>query len=275
MTDTSAVRLPRRYVAIGDSFTEGLWDTAPEDPQLQYGWADRLAFALSRLRREAGEEPLEYANHAVRGLLLGPILDDQLPRALEQRPELLSIVGGGNDVLRPGSNPDRLAARLDEAVVAARASGTRVLLATGMDTRGVALLSSLRHKVAIYNAHIWSIAQRRGAAVLDLWGMRSLRDRRMWAQDRIHLSPEGHQRVAQAALHALALTPDDPDWDRPPAPDDSVARIEQLKEDAAWLRRDVYPWATRRLHRTSSGDDRAPKYPELRVVDTDGSAPHG
>ncbi len=266
--------LPGRYVAIGDSFTEGLWDTAPEDPQLQYGWADRLAFALSRLRREAGGDPLEYANHAVRGLLLGPILDEQLPRALAQGPELLSIVGGGNDVLRPGGNPDRLAARLDEAVVTARASGTRVLLATGMDTRGVALLGSLRHKVAVYNAHIWSIAQRRGAAVIDLWGMRSLRDRRMWAQDRIHLSPEGHRRVAQAALHALGLTPDDPDWDRPSPADGSVDRITQLKDDAAWLRRDVYPWATRRLHRTSSGDDRLPKYPQLRVIDTvDGATP--
>lgn len=267
MTDTSPIRLPRRYVAIGDSFTEGLWDTAPENADVQYGWADRLAFALDRRRREAGDEPLEYANHAVRGLLLRPILTDQLPRALDQRPDLISIIGGGNDVLRPGSNPDQLAAHLDRAVATARSTGAQVLMATGMDTRGVALLNSLRHKVALYNAHVWSIAQRRGAAVIDLWGMRSLRDRRMWAQDRIHLSPEGHRRVAQAALSALGLAPDDPAWNRPLEPEGSQAALARIKDDAAWLRRDVYPWATRRFRRTSSGDGRAAKYPEVRVVE--------
>ncbi|MPV48464.1 SGNH/GDSL hydrolase family protein [Pseudactinotalea sp. HY160] len=258
---------------MGDSFTEGLWDTAPEDPEVQYGWADRLAFTLSGYRHEAGQEPLEYANLAIRGRLLESILTDQLPRALEQRPDLISIAGGGNDVLHLGCSPDRLAALLDGAVARVRATGTRVLLATGMDTRGLALLGALRHKIAIYNADLWSIAHRHGAAVIDLWGMRSLRDRRMWAEDRIHLSPEGHRRVAQAGLVALGLPPGDPGWELPRGPGETVASLAQLRDDAAWLRRDVYPWATRRLRRASTGDARRAKYPDLRLVEAAVDAP--
>src|SRR5699024_1455532 len=210
-----------RYVAVGDSMTEGLWDpystsggtaaggvqaVAPEavdspaepgEAPLR-GWADRLALALSERRIADGGAPLEYANLAVRGRLLGPILDAQLPAALKAGADLVSVVGGGNDLLRPNADPDRLAARLERGVRAARETGADVLLATGTDTRRAPLLAAIRPKVAVYNAHIWSIARRNGAYVLDVWGLRALRDWRMWAEDRIHLSSEGHHRVAQA-----------------------------------------------------------------------------
>lgn len=90
-----------RYIAIGDSFTEGLWDPAPGVEDTQRGWADRLASSLSTRRTQQGLPALEYANHAVRGKLLGDILDDQLPRALDQNPDLVSIVGGGMTFCAP------------------------------------------------------------------------------------------------------------------------------------------------------------------------------
>ncbi|UFU03542.1 SGNH/GDSL hydrolase family protein [Ruania suaedae] len=249
----------RRYVAIGDSMTEGLWDPHPEHPDHLLGWADRLSAAIANRQRAAGQLPLEYANLAVRGRLLGPILEDQLPRALETSPDLISIVGGGNDLLRPGSDPDRLAVRLDRAVRTARAAGTDVLLATGTDTRNAGLLRGIRPRVAIYNAHLWSIARRHGAHVLDVWGLLPLQDWRMWAQDRIHLSPLGHARVADAALVALGLEPEHPDWDVPltrlPAP----PTAQRLRADAAWMHRDVLPWAGRRLRGRSSGDTQQAK----------------
>lgn len=259
----------RRYVAIGDSFTEGLIDE-PDEPGIYRGWADRLAQTLSARRIEAGRAPLEYANLAVRGKLLDPILSDQFPQALAAEPDLVSIVGGGNDLLRPGGDPDRLAARLDRAVRTARDSGADVLLGTGMDTRIAGrLLAAMRPKVAILNAHIWSIARIHGAFVLDVWGLRALQDRRMWAQDRIHMSTLGHQRTAQAALVALGLEPDDGDWARvlPPAP--RTGRVAAVRDNAAWVRRDVLPWATRRLRRSSSGDARMAKRPELTTLGTD------
>ena len=266
--EAPAPELPRwgSYIAIGDSFTEGLSD-GPDASGQYRGWADRLAQALSARRAAAGAAPLKYANLAVRGRLLVPILTDQLAQALDAGPDLISIAGGGNDLLRPGSDPDALAARLDQAVAKAGARGIDVLVATGMDTRNAgALLRSIRPKVGIYNAHVWAIARRRGAYVLDVWGLRALQHQRMWAQDRIHMSPIGHERTAQAALTALGLDPDDQHWSRPLRPE-LRNRSERWRDDVAWLRRDVVPWVGRRLRRTSSGTDRRAKRPELAPLE--------
>lgn len=266
--ESPAPAVPRwaSYVAIGDSFTEGLSD-GPDSSGHYRGWADRLAQALNTRRCEAVLAPLQYANLAVRGRLLAPILTDQLTQALAAGPDLISIAGGGNDLLRPGSDPDALAAHLDRAVAQARSRGTDVLVATGVDTRnGGALLRSIRPKVGIFNAHIWAIARRHGAYVLDVWGLRVLQHRRMWAQDRIHMSTLGHQRTAQAGLSALGLDPDDAHWHLPLRPE-GRQRSEQFRDDVAWLRRDVAPWVGRRLRRTSSGTSRTAKRPELAALD--------
>ncbi|GEK23332.1 SGNH hydrolase [Cellulomonas xylanilytica] len=265
----SDVKVPRwsRYVAIGDSFTEGLWDDPDGREAPQRGWADLLASHLSARRTAAGEPPLEYANLAIRGRLLRPILVDQVPAALDLGPDLVSLVGGGNDLLRPGADVDRMARNLEAGVVRLREAGADVLLGTGVDAADSPLVRATRSRVGIYNALIWSIARRHGAYVVDLWGMRSLRDWRMWAEDRIHLTTDGHARVAQGALVGLGLTPDDPAWDDPLTPLPPTPRMQQARQDAAWVREHVYPWATRRLRGRSSGDDRVPKRPELSPVE--------
>jgi len=266
----------RRYVALGDSFTEGLWDvpggaaasrTDLNDPGLRCrGWADLLAGHLADRVADADGEPVRYANLAVRGKLLAPILREQVPAALELGPDLVSLIGGGNDLLRTGSDPDTMAAGLEEAVVRLRAGGADVLLGTGVDARDSPLVGRTRPLVGVLNAHVWTIARRHDAHVLDLWGMRSLRDWRMWAPDRIHLTTQGHRRVAQAALVALGLPPDDEAWDTPLVPLAPARWTEQRRADAMWVRDHAYPWATRRLRGRSSGDDRRPKRPELTPV---------
>lgn len=260
--------LPRweRYVAVGDSFTEGLWDAPHGTDSPMRGWADVLAGHLSDRRRAAGLTPLRYANLAVRGKLLRPIVTEQVPAALRLGPDLVSLVGGGNDILRPAADVDRLARNLEAAVQRIRATGADVLLATGMDVAGAGLMTATRPRVAIFNAHLWSIARRHGAYVVDLWGMRHLKDLRMWAPDRIHLTTESHARVAQGALAALGLAPDDDAWDEPLAPAPPISRAAQARADTEWLRAHVYPWATHRLHGTSSGDGRRAKRPELTEV---------
>lgn len=260
-------------MAVGDSFTEGLWDvpggepptvTTALDPTLPVrGWADLLAAHLA----ERADEPVRYANLAIRGRLLKPILDQQVPAALELGPDLVSLVGGGNDMLRPTADPDTMAAELEEAVTALVATGADVLLATGMDAKDSPVVRRTRARVAVFNSHIWSIARRHDVHVLDVWGMRSLRDWRMWAPDRIHLTTEGHRRVAQGALVALGLAPDDEAWDDPLAPLPPVPRAVRVRDDAEWFRSHAYPWATRRLRGRSSGDRRVPKRPELELVD--------
>jgi lysophospholipase L1-like esterase len=271
----------RRYAALGDSFTEGLWDLPdggmPESSAATAcrGWADLLALHLAARRRAAPASrtadgdpapPLEYANLAIRGRLLGPILTEQVPAAIAMQADLVSLVGGGNDMLRPTADPDAMARDLEDAVVRLRSTGADVLLGTGMDAKDSPLVSRTRGRVAVYNSHIWSIARRHGVHVVDVWGMRSLRDWRMWAPDRIHLTTEGHRRVAQGALAALGLEPEDPRWDDPLAPLPPSPRMARAREDVQWLREHVYPWATRRLRRTSSGDERRPKRPRPEPV---------
>lgn len=266
------------FVALGDSFTEGMSDTEglePDGSAGYRGWADRLAECLDR-RGHVGA--LRYANLAVRGRLLGQIIDHQVPAALELKADLVSIVGGGNDVLRPGSDPDALAEQLEGAVSQLRQSGADVLMATGVDPVKSPIINLTRGKVAIYNNHIWSIARRQGARVLDLWGMRALQDRRMWAADRIHLTPEGHRRVAQQALDVLGVGSDE-DWSSPLPPAPPRVRREAVREDAAWVREYVGPWVGRRLRGRSSGDTVRAKRPTPQPLHPSGEAvgapPHG
>jgi lysophospholipase L1-like esterase len=254
----------RRYVALGDSFTEGLNDPDPSRPGEFRGWADRLA---DHLAAAAGDDDVEYANLAIRGRLLAHVVEQQVPVALEAAPDLVSLVAGGNDLMRPGADPDELAATLESAVVRLRAAGADVLLATGVDTRLTPILRRVRGKVAIYNAHIWSIAARSGAAVLDQWGSPWLLDWRMWDTDRIHLTDEGHRRIALAAAAALGLPgADGDDWRTPLPPLPPRAFRAAVAEEAAWVRGFVAPWIGRRLRGRSSGDGRTPKRPVPLVL---------
>nr|WP_307816070.1 SGNH/GDSL hydrolase family protein [Myceligenerans indicum] len=248
-----------RYVAIGDSFSEGLWDPYPSLDDTQRGWADRLATSLSERRTAGGEPAIEYANLAIRGRLLRPIIAEQLDTALAMKPDLVSLVGGGNDILRPGVDLEAICAALEDAVAKIRATGADVLMGTGFKAGGT--LAWTNGRVGVYNANIWSIARRRGAHVLDLWGTRSLFDFRLWAGDRIHLLPEGHERVKNAALVGLGLPPDDDTWDEPLPPAPRQTRIEATKANAAWAKEHVAPWVKRRVTGTSSGDGRTAKWP--------------
>lgn len=250
----------RRYVACGDSFTEGLCDPADGSGHPWRGWADRLAEALAQ-----SGQPLEYANLAVRGRLLTQILDEQVPRALALSPDLVSLIGGGNDVMRPGVDVDALAVQLDAAVAELRAAGADVLLSTAYDPGRMRVLSGMRGRSGAFTAHVWTIAHRHGARVLDLWGMSSLYHPQMWAPDRVHLTAEGHRRVALLALHALGR-PAEGDWAEPLPPLPVRGRREVWREDLVWVRTELLPWVGRRLRGRSSGDGLPAKRPEPTPV---------
>ncbi|MFE9423648.1 SGNH/GDSL hydrolase family protein [Kitasatospora sp. NPDC006697] len=245
------------YAALGDSFTEGLNDPAPEGGFA--GWADRLAGLLAA-RRPAGE--FRYANLAVRGRLLDQIVAEQIPQVRRLAPDLVTLCAGGNDILRPGSDPDEVAERFERAVRTVRDHSGRVLICTGFDTRGVPVLKHLRGKIATYNMHLRAIADRNDCAVADLWSLRPLQDRRSWSEDRLHLSPEGHQRVALLAARALGLpTEADPAAAWPAEAPHSAAELRQ--ENLQWAREYLLPWVGRRLRGESSGDHVEAKRPDL------------
>ena len=257
------------FVAIGDSFTEGLNDAAPGGGFR--GWADRLAGLL------AAEYPgLRYANLAVRGKLLREIVAEQVPAAAAMSPGLVSIAGGGNDILRPGVDPDVLAELFDAAVARLRASGAQVLMFTGFDPVAVPVLRLLRGRISTYNMHLRGIADARGCYLVDLWSMRFLRSAGAWSPDRLHLTTQSHQRVALRACEVLGV-PVAEDWRAPlladppdpPLVADATTRAAWLaarREDARWVREYLAPWVNRRLHGISSGDGRSAKRPALEVI---------
>lgn len=248
------------FAAIGDSFTEGLNDPAPGGGFR--GWADRLADLLA-----AGYPDLRYANLAVRGKLLRQIVAEQVPAAVALSPALVSIAGGGNDILRPGGDPDTLAELFDAAVARLRQAGCRVLVFTGSDPTGVPVLRLLRGRIAAYDMHLRAIADARGCDLVDLWSMRFLRDKSAWSADRLHLSPESHRRVALRACEVLGV-PVTEDWRVPPGDGDAgrAAWVAARRDDARWAREYLLPWVNRRLHGTSSGDGLSAKRPELLPV---------
>jgi lysophospholipase L1-like esterase len=255
------------FVAIGDSFTEGLNDAAPGGGFR--GWADRLAGLA------AAEYPgLRYANLSVRGKLLRQIVAEQVPAAAAMAPSLVSIAGGGNDILRPGADPDVLAELFDSAVARLRAAGSEVLMFTGFDPSAFPVMKLLRGRIGTYNMHLRAIADARDCYLVDLWSMRFLRSAGAWSPDRLHLTAHSHQRVALRACEVLGV-PVTEDWRAPLATDppqnvvDALTRAAWLaarREDARWARAYLGPWVSRRLHGTSSGDGRSAKRPALEPV---------
>ncbi|MFB7991920.1 SGNH/GDSL hydrolase family protein [Streptomyces sp. NPDC056002] len=247
----------RSYAAVGDSFTEGVGDPGPDGAFV--GWADRLAVLLDD---RTPEHSFRYANLAVRGKLLDQIVEDQLPRAVELAPDLVTFAAGGNDIIRPGTDPDDVAERFEKAVARLTSAVGTVMVTTGFDTRDVPVLKHLRGKIATYNGHVRAVADRYGCPVLDLWSLKTVQDRRAWDDDRLHLSPEGHTRVALRAGQALGIeVPADPDQPWPAQPPRGT--LEVRRDDIHWAREFLVPWIGRRLRGESSGDHVAAKRPDL------------
>ena len=248
-----------RYVALGDSFTEGVGDPDPDRPNGLRGWADRVAEVLAATAASAGVE-FGYANLAVRGRKLAAVLDQQVPPALALEPDLVTLYAGANDIMRPRVDLDVLAERYDAGLAALAGTGARLVVFTAFDPGGSAIYRALRGRFALYNEAVRWSADRYGAGVVDFWRMREYRDWRYWDDDRLHLSPVGHQRMSVAVLDALGVAHDAVPL---PLPELRVlSRRQQLHADLAWTRGFLVPWLHRRLTGRSSGDLITPKYPE-------------
>ena len=242
-----------RYVAMGDSFTEGIGDPEPSSPGGHRGWADRVAEELGRTQPD-----FAYANLAVRGRLLQQIVDQQLAPALELKPDLVTLSAGGNDLIRPGGDPDALAEKLDSVVQILSMGGATVVLFNGPDT-GSSVLGRIRSKVAIYNENLRTVAARHDAVIADMWSLRQLSDPQMWDQDRLHFSPLGHHTIAAMVLDALNVEHSLEPLQPKPLPPRTWR--EARSGDFVWAREYFVPWVLRRLRHQSSGDGITAKRP--------------
>lgn len=240
----------RSFVAIGDSFTEGVGDELP-DGRVR-GWADLVALGLA-----ATGESVTYANLAVRGRKLVPLIEEQLDPALALRPELLSINGGGNDVLRPRVSIEQIAQLTFDSVRKAVAAGSNVVLLSGPDPTGHLPAGRLiRRRGDALEAAITAGLPIAGTTYVDNWADKTLARDIYWSADGLHLNALGHARVAGNVLTALGVpVPEEWGVDAIAAsPDGPGAR-----RTAAYYRTYVMPWIGRRLTGRSSGDGRTAK----------------
>ncbi|MFI7008577.1 SGNH/GDSL hydrolase family protein [Streptomyces sp. NPDC050145] len=249
-----------RYVAIGDSQTEGLGDG--DETSGYRGWADRLAEQLAH-----AEPEFTYANLAVRGRQAAQIRAGQLAPALALRPDLVSVMAGMNDVVRPGFRPEPVAAEVEAMFAELTGAGAHVLTFTFPDlTRLTPALAALRPRLTDFNGRLLDAAARHGVTVVDASGSAVTVDPRMWSSDRLHASPAGHARIARAAAEALALPGSDASWRDPLPPLPPLPAWRRTALDLAWAGSFLGPWAWRRLTGRSSGDGRHAKRPEPTPV---------
>ena len=238
----------RKYVAIGDSFSEGYGDEI--EGAHPRGWADMVAAQLAT----AQGHPIEYANLAIRGRKIGAILQEQLDAAISMQPDLITINGGGNDIMRPRVSAGWVSSQLLIAVRRILAAGITPVVVSGANPSGVMPLGRVMQRRGDALATLvmrWADALE--VSYVDNWADPRLLDASFWSEDRLHLNARGHAVVAGNVFDALQIDLDN-HWDEVQAATTAEGRM-----DARYWRQFVGPWLGRRLTGRSSGDGRPPK----------------
>ena len=250
----------RRYVAIGDSQTEGLWDG--DDTVGVLGFADRLAVMVDSLY-----PGLRYANLAIRGKRIADVLSEQVPQALAMQPDLITVCAGMNDVIQPGRSFGPAIVDLDRVHAALAESGATVVTTTFPNVAQFLPLGRLvSARLSRINGAIRTAADRYGFRLVDLYNAASMRELDTWDIDRVHASTKGHILFAAAAAEALDLPGSSHDWaEASPSPSRrsfAGGAYEQLR----WTHGSFFPWIWRRMRGQSSADGREPKRPRLEAI---------
>lgn len=245
-----------RYVALGDSFTEGIGDPHPACPNGLRGWADRVAEVLGQHNPH-----MRYANLAVRGRTMDEILTEQIQTAVMLEPDVVTVYAGMNDLLLVRNNIDATMARYADALKSLQQTGAVVLTFTAADLGTVPLFRRLRGRAAIYNELLRTVVDDLGVQLVDFWRFNEFRDPRLWAGDRVHLSPLGHERMAAKVLDTLtvphSLT------SRSAALLTSSPPVHSWWQNLRWATAFAAPWVARRLRRVTPGAGIEPKLPGL------------
>ncbi|NES15938.1 MULTISPECIES: SGNH/GDSL hydrolase family protein [unclassified Micromonospora] len=253
----------RSYVAVGDSFTEGMDDAYPDGTYR--GWADLVA---TRLAAEAGPD-FGYANLAIRGRLFPNVVAEQVPAALAMKPDLISFAAGGNDVLRRTFDADSFVPRFDAVIAELRSGGADVVLFRFADV--MARLPGQRlvaPRVNLLNRVVGEVAERHGAILVDLYADDTYLNPLLWSTDRLHLSAAGHRRVAAQVLTALGIGCDE-EWLMVPPHPAPTPWLAARAADLRWAGQHLAPWIKRRLTGRSSGDSITAKRPILGPITLD------
>ncbi|MHA7281563.1 SGNH/GDSL hydrolase family protein [Arthrobacter sp. TMS2-4] len=248
-----------RYVALGDSFTEGVGDPHKHLPNGVRGWADRVADKLAK------DQPgWEYANLAIRSKRLRHVAAEQLEPALAMKPTLITLYAGGNDVLDARTSIIEVLQQYEEMVAALSTTGATLLLFTGYDVDVTPALRVFRRRNHLYNDGVRRIAEQYDAVLVDYWRFEAYRDPRMWGPDRLHMSKAGHKYMAAQILdilgveHSMNLLA----WQPPP----SQTLLQWERTQRRWVNDWILPLLHRKVRGVTLGDDLHPRWPEPTPV---------
>ncbi len=246
-----------RLVSIGDSFTEGVGDEQPDGSVR--GWADLLAQGIAT----ATSSTIQYANLAIRGRLLEPIVTEQLDAALALQPTHLTLAGGGNDMLRPRMDASVLIAHTEAVVRRCLDAGVAAVLISGPDPgslAGLPLGARFNRRGTQLTEAIANLAARYDVAFVDNFHDLEIRKPGYWSADRLHLNPAGHAHIAANMLQGLGFPVTIEQLQ--PAPDPTRTIVTEVH----YWQEHVLPWAWRHLAGRSSGDGRTGKHADWVTV---------
>lgn len=247
----------QRFIALGDSFTEGMTDEIIGGNYR--GWADRVADVLAIKSAD-----FTYVNLAIRGKLVTQVAGEQVPKAIPLitgKETLVSFHAGANDVLRPSYRSENVFPIYNDAVRKLATTGATLMLFTVLERTGNTgkTADMWAERFRTFNKNIRTIAIEVGAIIVDANEKQFLSDRRLLAFDRLHLNSLGHDRVAQGVLEVLGL-PFDPNWRMPLPAAEPTLWIVKKAISVAWFFSFALPWIWRRVRGKSSGDGRSAKY---------------
>jgi lysophospholipase L1-like esterase len=245
-----------RYVALGDSSTEGLADGTPRTGWR--GWSRRLAERVA-----ASEGTLLYANLGTRGVTTREIRDRQLARALAMQPDLATVFSGTNDVIADRFDLDAFTADTHAMQSALREGGATVLTFTLPDlTPLLPLARRIAPRILAMNDALRAVSRETGTRLVDFAVVPVTTDARLWHPDRIHANADGHARIAAALAEALELPGADGAWRTPLPPLSPASPLAVAWRETVWTVRHLVPWM---LVRTLA--------PDLRTGPPAGAAP--
>lgn len=250
----------QRYVALGDSQTEGQGDL--DAAGLPVGWADRFAGHLAATTSPG----LAYANLALGGCRARHVVEVQLPVALALEPDLATVVAGANDLLRHDFDLDESIDALESAFAALTSAGATVATMTIPDVGAMLpVLRWLRPRERAFNARLVEAATRHGVRVLEVYSQPLCGDPGMWSADRIHGSRLGHTRIAHGMAELFGLPGFDDSWRGLPL--DPMPLRSVVRRDAHWLVTFAVPFLARQLRGRGPYGTAVAKRPELLPVE--------
>lgn len=194
------IHMWKRFVAIGDSFTEGIGDEV-EGIALK-SWVDHFV--------QLCVNDIEYANFAKRGLVTKEIRSQQLEKALTFNPDLVSLIAGANDVLKGRWNHYAYKEDMKCMIDTLSKTGADIMIANLPDFTVRLPFSTekkqvLKEQLLEANEVILSLSREHQLHHIDFWNHQLVNDNTLWSKDFIHPNSKGYVKVAELIFSSLPV----------------------------------------------------------------------